>query len=98
MPVSGLDAAEKYGWEVAGPDADPAPIRKERGMVMRLPLTWELALLEGCLRAVPDFASPHDHADPKPESITVPTAAEMLRMILSWVLDEGREHQESPGV
>ena len=48
-------AAAKYGWEVADPEAFPDIDRKEPGMRIRPPLSWELILLEGCLRAIPAF-------------------------------------------
>ena len=65
IAVADFDAAEEYGWDVAGPDAYPAPIRKERGLVMRPPLAWELQLLEGCLRA-PCPTSPPSTTTPTP--------------------------------
>jgi tetratricopeptide (TPR) repeat protein len=55
MPVRDLDAAEKYCWPVAGPEAYPLVIRVNPGLAMRPPLAWELELLEGCLRAIPEF-------------------------------------------
>jgi hypothetical protein len=91
IPVPDLDAAESYGWEVAGPDAYPAPIRKERGLVMRPPLAWELQLLEGCLRALPAFIDHHDRDDPAPENFDVPTGAGGLTLTLSWVDEDAEE-------
>jgi tetratricopeptide (TPR) repeat protein len=85
VPVQDLDAAEQYGWEVAGPEAYPAPMRKERGLVMRPPLAWELRLLEACLRAIPPFVARHDRDDPAPFAQEVPTAAGPLTLELSWV-------------
>jgi tetratricopeptide (TPR) repeat protein len=52
-----LDAAEKHGWAVAGPEAWPCVLRVNPGLAVRTPLKWELELLEGCLRAIPDFLS-----------------------------------------
>jgi hypothetical protein len=49
------DAAEEHGWPVAGPDAYPCVLRVNPGMAARTPLKWELELLEGCLRAIPEF-------------------------------------------
>jgi hypothetical protein len=51
----GENAAEKHGWTVAGPEAYPMVIRINPGLAMRPPLVWELELLEGCLRTIPDF-------------------------------------------
>jgi hypothetical protein len=87
VPVPDLDASEEYGWEVADPDGHPAPIRKERGMVMRPPLAWELRLLEATLRALPQFIDRHARADKSQEVFEVPTASGSLALKLSWVSD-----------
>jgi hypothetical protein len=51
---------------------------------MRPPLAWELQLLEGCLRAVPEFFRKETRRlEPLP--ITVPTAGGELPLVLSWV-------------
>jgi tetratricopeptide (TPR) repeat protein len=55
ISVRDLDAAEKQGWAVAGPEAYPMVIRVNPGLAMRPPLVWELELLEGCLRTIPKF-------------------------------------------
>lgn len=44
-----------HGWRVAGPEAFPSIYRLDRGLSMRPPLAWELRLLEGCLRGIPEF-------------------------------------------
>ena len=54
-PIADLDAAMRHGWAVAGDEAYPNPIYVNPGRSMRPPLAWELELLEGCLRAVPQF-------------------------------------------
>jgi hypothetical protein len=90
IPVADLDAARKHGWAVARPDAYPSVFHKERGLSMRPPLAWELELLEGCLRAVPDFVSRRGQDDPTREEFTVPAASRPLQLVLSWVVeDEG---------
>lgn len=53
---------ERSGFEVAGPEAWPMPVRINPGMNLRPPLVWELELLTGCLRDVPEFIA----AVPKP--------------------------------
>ena len=53
--VRDLDAAERHGWPVAGPEAYPLVLRINPGLAVRAPLVWELELLEGCLRAIPEF-------------------------------------------
>ena len=55
ISVLDLEAVRKHGWDVAGPEAYPLIFRKERGMRIRPPLACELELMEGCLRAIPDF-------------------------------------------
>ncbi len=74
-----LDAAEKHGWPVAGPEAYPCAIRVNPGRAVRPPLAWELELLEGCLRAMPEFVARKD----KSASVTVPTASGGLTLDLA---------------
>ena len=69
IPVADLDAAKRFGWPVARPDAYPGVIHKDRGLAMRPPLAWELELLEGCLRTVPEFVSRRKQDDPDPGGI-----------------------------
>jgi len=80
-----LDAIEQYDFEVAGPDAFPSIFRKERGMSMRPPLAWELELMEGCLRALPDFIARHRPDDHARHATTVGVAGGSLDLALSWV-------------
>ena len=87
IPVTDLEASKKLGWKVARPDAYPLIFHKERGMSLRLPLAWELELMEGCLRAVPDFVNRHQQNDPAREVMMVPVASGQLRLALSWVVD-----------
>ena len=75
IPAPDLEATRRHGWEVAGPEAYPSIFRKERGMSMRPPLAWELELMEGCLRALPDFVASHPPDDLAPHPSTVPTAS-----------------------
>lgn len=84
--VADLDAADTHGWEVAAPDAYPSPVRKERGLTMRPPLSWELQLLEATLRAVPEFIASHDRGRADAWSLTVPTAKGPLTLDLSWIV------------
>jgi tetratricopeptide (TPR) repeat protein len=88
IPVADFDAAKKYGWRVARPDAYPEVIHKERGLAVRPPLTWELELLEGCLRAIPDFLQRRQQDDPAREDFTVQVASGELRLALSWVVED----------
>ena len=54
-------------------------------MSMRPPLAWELELMEGCLRAIPEFLAARPSGQPEPFPITVPTAAGPLELVLTWV-------------
>jgi len=87
ISVLDLEAVRKHGWDVAGPEAYPLIIRKERGMTMRPPLAWELELMEGCLRAIPAFIARHRPDDLSKHKMTVPVASGTLTLILSWVED-----------
>jgi tetratricopeptide (TPR) repeat protein len=89
IPVADLEAAKKHGWRVARPDAYPSAFHKERGLSSRPPLAWELELMEGCLRAVPDFVRRRSQGDPAREEMTVPGASGPLKLVLSWVAEEG---------
>ena len=88
IPVADLEAAERYGWKVAGPNAYPSVFRKEPGTVMRPPLPEELTLMEACLRTIPGFV--HEHAsDPAAaEERAVRTATGELTLGLAWVDEE----------
>jgi len=55
IPIADLDAAERHDWQVVAAEAYPNPIYVNPGRSMRPPLAWELELLEGCLRAIPQF-------------------------------------------
>jgi tetratricopeptide (TPR) repeat protein len=84
-PTADVDAAQRFGWEVARPDAYPEPIHKELGLSTRLPLAWELELLECSLRTVPEFVNRRKQDDPTREEFTLPDGH---KMVLSWVVDE----------
>jgi tetratricopeptide (TPR) repeat protein len=60
-----LDAAEQHGWPVAGPEAYPSALRVNPGLAFRPPLAWELELLDGCLRVLPDFVAERSAAATK---------------------------------
>jgi hypothetical protein len=48
-------------------------------------LTWQLELMEGCLRAVSDFIERRKQDDPAKEQMTVAVASGELKIVLSWV-------------
>lgn len=80
-----VEAVQEYGWKLAGPEAYPSLFKKERGMALRPPLSWELELMTGCLRAVPEFVNRRQQDGPAKEEITVPVASGSLRLVLAWV-------------
>ncbi len=94
--VADLDAAKQYGWKVARPDAYPSIIHKERGLSSRPPLSWELELMAGCFRAIPDFVTRHKQDDPAREEATVPATSGDLRLVLSWENESGGREGEVP--
>ena len=55
--TSDVDAAKKYGWSIARPDAWPSVFHKERGLALRQPLAWELSMVEACLPRGSGFRS-----------------------------------------
>jgi hypothetical protein len=61
-------------------------VRRAAGLSLRPPLTWELALLEACLRAIPEFVARHPQGDPAQEEMMVPVATGSLKPVLSWVV------------
>jgi tetratricopeptide (TPR) repeat protein len=88
LPLADVQAAGRHGWQVARPDAWPLVLHKERGLSHRPPLSWELDLLEGCLRAVPEFVRHRPQDDPAAEEMTVPVAEGALTLVVSWVQEE----------
>jgi tetratricopeptide (TPR) repeat protein len=89
LPLADLEAAQRYGWKVARPDAYPSIFHKDRGRTMRPPLVWELEMMEGCLRAVPEFVNCRRPDDHTAETLTVPVASGPLTLVMSWV--EGQD-------
>jgi hypothetical protein len=85
IPVADLEAAKRHNWKVARPDAYPSVFHKELGMSMRPPTAQELELMEGVLRAVPDFLSRRRQDDPTKETMTVPAGTGELRLVLGWI-------------
>ena len=79
----------QHGWEVVDPEAFPLAIdRKEPGLSVRPPLSWELLLLEGAACVpIPAFLSRHAPGDGARSEMTVPVADGELDLILSWVDD-----------
>ncbi len=78
-----FDAAEEHSWPVAGPEAYPAVVRVNPGLALRTPLKWELELVEGCLRAIPDFI----RRDVAGSALEVVTATGKLNLRLELLND-----------
>jgi hypothetical protein len=76
-----LTVAEQQGWPIAGPEAHPMVLRLNPGMALRRPLAWELELLEGALRAIPEFLAQGDRTT----MLTVPVASGTLDLTLTWL-------------
>jgi tetratricopeptide (TPR) repeat protein len=81
MPIHDLEAAEEHRWPIAGPEAYPHAMRINPGRVIRPPLAWELELLEGCLKAIPEFIA----AKQPGLTVQVPLACGTLDIELAWV-------------
>jgi hypothetical protein len=45
--------------------------------------------MEACLRAVPEFVTRHPQDDPTRQEVTVPVSSGELKLVLSWVVEEG---------
>jgi hypothetical protein len=91
MPIHDVDAAERSRWPLASPDAYPCAMRVNPGGTVRPLLAWELELLEGCLRAIPDFVVQEAW-----ESVrTVPVASGELTLKLLWVAEDEEGEFES---
>jgi tetratricopeptide (TPR) repeat protein len=88
IPPADLEAAKRHGWKVARPDAYPSIFRKEPGLATRPPLAWELDLMGGCLRVIPDFVTRRRQDDPTKETLTANLAGGPQVFELSWVVGE----------
>ena len=83
IAIRDLDAAEKHGWPVAGPEAYPSIFRVNPGMAVRPPLAWELELTEACLRAIPGFLKRQPTTTPA--RLVIPVANGELNLELAWL-------------
>jgi hypothetical protein len=86
LPEADLEAAQEHGWRVAGPDAYPAVYRMDPGLAIRAPDAWELELLEGCLRAVPEFVRKKTRRLAV-TPLTAPVSSGDLPLLLAWAED-----------
>ena len=94
-----LEKTRRLGFEVAGPRAYPAVLRKERGGDFRSPDAGELELMEACLRVTPDFLK--RAADRKPDVYEYASegVAGKRTLDLSWVPKErpGADREDRTG-
>jgi len=87
IPFDDYLAAGQHRWPVAGSEAFPLVLCTEPGMKIRALHPWELQLIEGCLRAIPDFVEKHPYTN-GPLEQSVATVAANLKLGLSWVDSE----------
>jgi len=92
MASADVEAAEQFGWPVATPEAYPGAMRLDPGHGIRPPNTWELELLEGSMRAIPEFLA-NDQG--QPQRITVPVVSGQLEMVVSWPLAASGEERNT---
>jgi tetratricopeptide (TPR) repeat protein len=84
-----LDAAERLGFEIATPEAYPQVGMLQGGDLTRSLLTWELELLEACLRALPDFCERFPGGETTGVlEVDAVTASGTLPIKLRWLADE----------
>ena len=84
IPISDLLAAEQHRWPLFGPEAYPLVMSTSGGMNVHSMEPWQLQLLEGCVRTIPDFLELHPYSH-GPASATVgPVAPANLKLVLSW--------------
>ncbi len=65
LPFDDFDALQRYGWEVAGTEAYPAPVVVEAVKDLRRPDLAEQRWLEAALRAIPRLVRNHLKPDGK---------------------------------
>jgi len=86
LVLKDAEAAAMHGWKVAAKDAFPTVYRIEPGLSIRPPLAWEVQLLEGCLRAIPEFLRKKTRRL-APLELAVPTAGGELKLVVSWAAE-----------
>jgi tetratricopeptide (TPR) repeat protein len=87
LPLPDLEAAERHGWEVAGPRAYPWIFRKQADEDPHPPEAWQIELLDAALRAIPEFVSRRRQADGTREDLVVTTASGDTALMLRWIVD-----------
>lgn len=90
IPIADLVAAEEHGWPLASPEANPLVLCTQGDELVRPLEHWELQLLEGCARTIPDFLAQCPYADGPGSATLGPVPPQNLKFTLSWVeTDEG---------
>jgi hypothetical protein len=83
-----LAKAQGLNFEVAGPRAYPAVLRKERGGDFRRPSAGELEIIEACLWVLPDFLKRAGDRKPDVYEYTFKGMTGKWTLDLSWVPKE----------
>jgi hypothetical protein len=92
-----LEKVKRPGFEVAGTDAYPAVLRRERGRDFGSPDAGELELLEACLWVIPDFLKRAGDRGPGVYEYAFKGMTAKLTLDPSWVPKE-RLRVDHPGV
>ena len=98
VPIADVLAAEQHHWELAGPEAYPMILCADPSDDVRQIEPWELQLLEGCVRTIPDFVKQHpyssgsstERAAVATASYTVRVVSSKLKFTLSWLEPDER--------
>ena len=85
MPEVDIESIDRHGFALAAPEAYPSAFRKDRGLSMRPPLSWELDLLSACLATLPGFVDRRDPSDTTREAVVVEVGSSPMELGLSWV-------------
>ena len=94
VPFDDLDAIQKFGFEIASPEAHPIPIIAEGPEQMRRPSRQDLVWYEAALRAIPifvrDYLKPDGRGDYKPieTTVDVPTHAGTIAVAVKYPAGE----------
>lgn len=75
-----LQLIERLGWPIAAPEAWPAVMRLQAHRIPRSPNADELAFLDACLRAIPDFLTGKAPAQTR----KVETGTRCVELHLAW--------------
>ncbi len=90
-----LKKAQRIGFEVAGSEAYPVVLRKERGGDFRSPDAGGLELLEACLWVLPDFLKRAEDRKSNVYEYAFRGMAGKMTLDLSWVPKERIQGQGS---